>query len=70
MVTSWAHSSAGFSNTSRTRRALKGLQRGCLGGDRAVSLQGNTATVATSQAGAPSYHSTMASSGPIPAGSR
>lgn len=32
MVTSWAHSSVGFSNTSRTRRALKGLQRGCLVG--------------------------------------
>lgn len=30
MVMSWAQSSTGFSNTSRTRRALNGLHRECL----------------------------------------
>ena len=30
IVMSWAQSSVGFSNTSRTRKALNGLQRGCL----------------------------------------
>lgn len=34
MVTSWAQSSAGFSKTRRTRRALKGLLRGCLVKDK------------------------------------
>lgn len=31
MVTSWAQSSTGFSNTKKKCRSLKGLQRGCLG---------------------------------------
>ena len=36
IVISWAQSAAGFSNTRRTRRDLKGLQRGCLEGEKQV----------------------------------
>lgn len=42
MVMSWAQSSAGFSKTRRTRRALKGLLRGCLVKDKYEHLQNET----------------------------